>query len=352
MYSSSQVMTNVMTKCLVLVIIIPGFVVWVEVSIIGESDINEPQVIPELCGKYVQHFFAGYDFVLGLTKDNKVYGWGENNFGQLGRSISKGNPSNIFLKPEIINLPSVIQLSCGSCHTLALTCDGRVFGWGDNIWGQIVCGGAKNITKPIHLKTFKQFSVKLLKTSVNSSYALTVDGLVYKWGDYCSLGHGSNRDECVCAPMLITNTPKMSMICPLEWKDQTLVYLLSNDRDIYICQFKRRTRDEYKDNDECTGRKNCSIYKKNNRNFKADDGSLVKYFEKIIRSQSGFYEKTGSPKMLFNFGIKFSSLHLSGHDNHITAVSDDGVYVSSSIPPPTHHVVGKPIQKNFGYFSY
>src|ERR1700721_1489607 len=48
------------------------------------SVVNEPQVIPELCHKNIKQFFIGYDFVLALNNDGKVFSWGCNDDGQLG----------------------------------------------------------------------------------------------------------------------------------------------------------------------------------------------------------------------------------------------------------------------------
>ena len=200
---------------------------------------KEPQIIPELCNKNVQQFFIGRTFVLGLTNDKQVIGWGDNTCGQLGRGCVSG--SDEYLKPEVIYFPSkgVMQLVCGSDHSLALSCDGRVFGWGGNKFGQIGCGikNRKIISMPIHLKTFIQFSVKLLKSNNNSSYALTADGLVYSWGsNECNgLGHELDEKEFVFEPKLIANIPKMLFVCPSSRN----TYFLTNERQIYFCGFSK-----------------------------------------------------------------------------------------------------------------
>src|ERR1700735_698531 len=46
--------------------------------------VSEIQVINRLCHKNITQFFNGYDFVLALTQDNCLYGWGNNDEGQLG----------------------------------------------------------------------------------------------------------------------------------------------------------------------------------------------------------------------------------------------------------------------------
>ena len=295
-----------------------------------EIKIKEPQIIPELCGKYVQHFFAGLVFVLGLTKDNKVYGWGDNGRGQLAKPVKRNSDgTRDYLKPAIIDLPNVIQLSCGLDHTLALTCDGRVFGWGDNRWGQIcgMCGKEEYIIKPIHLQSFKQFSVKLLKTSDYGSYALTVDGLVYKWGKY----YRSFEEHC-CEPILIANIPKMLMICPIGW----FVYLLSNEGDIYKCDYKIKCREYLINNKERLRCEECSrIYEQ-----------YTGYLEICHHLKHEGLQNLQKPPKLLTTGIRFSSVISPQHaDYHIFAVSDDRVLYEFSSED-----MQKSVHKN--YFEY
>ena len=139
---------------------------------------------------------------------------------------------------------SVIQLSCGSDHTLALSCDGRVYGWGDNRCGQIGCGRGmgKIIAHPFHLQTFIQFSVKQLKTFCDQSFALTTDGLIYSWGlnNLSCLGHDYDENEIIFEPKLIVNIPKMIFISPSDGN----TYFLTNERELYFCGFFRDEENE------------------------------------------------------------------------------------------------------------
>ena len=206
------------------------------------SVVNEPQIIPELCHKNVQQFFIGGDFVLCLTTDKRVYGWGSNNDGQLGRGyIERNSHFDLYFKPKTIKFSSesVIQLSCGESHSLALTEKGKVFGWGNNARGQIGCGEEHGdyITSPLHLDIFPQFSVKTINCFEDQSYALTTDGLVHSWGwDYgCSLGHKMNGYKYLVKPEVILNIPKIINLCHSQYGSKANTYFLTDENEIYFC---------------------------------------------------------------------------------------------------------------------
>lgn len=66
-----------------------------------------------------------------------VYAWGLNSHGQLGT----GKAGGAAFTPQYVELPAnldIVQICCGSRHTLALTDTGVVLAWGDNQYGQ--CG--------------------------------------------------------------------------------------------------------------------------------------------------------------------------------------------------------------------
>jgi alpha-tubulin suppressor-like RCC1 family protein len=65
-----------------------------------------------------------------LTKNNLLFSFGSNNFGQLGLSnnINSFIPTNI-----LINSPNIItQISSGNYHNLILLNDGNVYSFGLN----------------------------------------------------------------------------------------------------------------------------------------------------------------------------------------------------------------------------
>ncbi|XP_054158278.1 uncharacterized protein LOC128956581 [Oppia nitens] len=106
----------------------------------NNSEVNEPQIIPELCDKKVQKFIIGIGFALCITLDQQIYSWGWNKYKQLGRHTINDDEGK---KPAIITYLSdkcIIDITCDSHYSLALTSAGTVYGWGNNTYGQCGCG--------------------------------------------------------------------------------------------------------------------------------------------------------------------------------------------------------------------
>ncbi|CAG2171931.1 unnamed protein product [Oppiella nova] len=86
--------------------------------------VNEIQVIDRLCHKNITQFFNGRDFVLALTQHNCLYGWGDNDEGQLeGQVFSWGrnsfynlghNSSDNIWEPQLIADMTGIKTICSA----------------------------------------------------------------------------------------------------------------------------------------------------------------------------------------------------------------------------------------------
>ena len=134
-------------------------------------------------------------------------------------------------------------MSCGHSHCLALTEEGKLYGWGSNEYGQIGCGEGKGdkIISPLHLDIFPQFSIKTIHCFCYNSFVVTTDGLVYSWGwnGGYSLGHELNSEKCVFEPKQILNIPKVISVCHTnEFFGSYFTYFLTNENQLYFCGFK------------------------------------------------------------------------------------------------------------------
>lgn len=115
--------------------------------------VEGPKNIPELSHKHIIDLYKGFNFMIGRTSRNEIYTWGQNEHGQLGLGFKSF--ANDFIKPErneYLSGKQIIDISCGYRHSIALTSNGKVFGWGDNSRGQVGCQIKDSIIdKPVNL---------------------------------------------------------------------------------------------------------------------------------------------------------------------------------------------------------
>jgi alpha-tubulin suppressor-like RCC1 family protein len=69
-----------------------------------------------------------------LNSEGRLFGWGRNSMGQLGDpSLSnKCCPVEISSTSSILNNLKILSVAPGFAHTLAITVDGTLVGWGYN----------------------------------------------------------------------------------------------------------------------------------------------------------------------------------------------------------------------------
>lgn len=73
-----------------------------------------------------------------------MYAWASNNNSQVG------NSTNFLSTTPKLVLSNVVCISCGDNFTMAVTRNGKVYGWGSNDFGQLGIDnyGSKNATSP------------------------------------------------------------------------------------------------------------------------------------------------------------------------------------------------------------
>jgi RCC1 and BTB domain-containing protein len=146
--------------------------------------VNEPMILIELCDQKIIDIASGDNHFLALTKSGKCFSWGSNSCGKLGFHVDDEDFPGYY-KPKIINAPiyeKVVQISCGSDHSLLLTKSGDLYGFGRNKYGQIGCGNNINQWEPIKINRFTEKKIISIACGGQHSLALTDTGKVYSWG--------------------------------------------------------------------------------------------------------------------------------------------------------------------------
>lgn len=144
----------------------------------------------------VQDVSAGHQFSLALLNDGTVYSWGNNKNGQLGLADSYA----FFNVPRKINgISDIKQITAGHYHAFALTEAGEVWGWGKNNYGQLGNGNTDDTNAPVSIP-FTRKIISITAGLDNSFFAYdNVDGDCFDYIDVCGyngdgqLGNGSTE---------------------------------------------------------------------------------------------------------------------------------------------------------------
>lgn len=97
-----------------------------------------------------QSISAGDSFTLSANGVGKLFSWGNNDAGKLGRNSGADVASNF--SPELITvLESVAGISAGEVHALGLTESGKLYAWGGNNNGQLGTGDSTSRLAPVQI---------------------------------------------------------------------------------------------------------------------------------------------------------------------------------------------------------
>nr|XP_054774150.1 probable E3 ubiquitin-protein ligase HERC4 [Lytechinus pictus] len=164
----------------------------------GREDKRKPRLLKSLSSCQVAQVACGSLHSMALTRDGRIYAWGDNSFGQLGigvpgRTLYRDHPQLLSSLPGV----PIRRLACGGWHSFALSISGAVFGWGKNNCGQLGLGTTEDRVHPTLLKNLKTQRVKYIACGQNYTAMLTASGGLFLFGQGSDgqLGHGSHSDE-------------------------------------------------------------------------------------------------------------------------------------------------------------
>ena len=145
---------------------------------------------------------AGDAVALALTSDGSVWAWGDN--------LGNGSPNSSDVPVQVPSLSDIVAVSAGSNVSVALRSDGTVWTWGGNANGDLGDGGTAPSSTPVQVSGLT--GVTQIAAGRNFVLALRSDGTVWAWGanDYGELGDGTTFDSSV--PVQVTGLSRVTAI--------------------------------------------------------------------------------------------------------------------------------------------
>jgi len=156
------------------------------------SLMTTPHIIDSLPGSKIYMTTAGYAHAVAVTETGEIFSWGNNAFGQLGfRNVSV----DFTLPSKVSSLADtrIVYVCAGFAHTIAVTDQGVVYGWGSNGKGQLGLEGFTATYSPTVIIGLMGKKVTRVSCGYDFTVAVTDKGLVYTFGDnsvgQLGLGH-------------------------------------------------------------------------------------------------------------------------------------------------------------------
>lgn len=90
----------------------------------------------------------------------------------------------------------MVQVTCGSYHTAAVTSDGSLYTWGGGMYGKLGHGNETGCSTPKRVEGLVGLCVAQIACGSRHTVVVTSTGAAFSWGD---MENGRDADSCRCA---------------------------------------------------------------------------------------------------------------------------------------------------------
>ncbi|CAO3691550.1 unnamed protein product [Umbelopsis ramanniana] len=165
-----------------------------QVYVFGNGDVGQlglgdemlerkrPMPLKALEDEEIVDIVAGGIHTIAITKAGKLWSWGCNDQGALGRGGEEMEPALV----EGLDDVNIVKLACGDSISIALSSDGKVYSWGSFRADDGILGFSKDQkvqSNPVLFSALEKFKVVDIAAGADHAMALTDEGHVYSWGD-------------------------------------------------------------------------------------------------------------------------------------------------------------------------
>lgn len=155
-----------------------------------------PQKIQAFEGICVKMIAAGAEHTAAVTEDGDIYGWGWGRYGNLG--LGDRNDRYVPEKVSLVEEEKMVLVACGWRHTITVSSSGSLYTYGWSKYGQLGHGDFEDHLVPHKVDALKDSSTSQISGGWRHTMALTSDGKLYGWGwnKFGQVGAGDIEDHC------------------------------------------------------------------------------------------------------------------------------------------------------------
>jgi len=156
-----------------------------------------PLQVPGLEHEKIISVSAGYSFSLAVAESGHLYSWGFNEKRQLGL-LHRFNQETPVLVSTLAGLGvKIVKACCGQQHVIAMSSDGAVYSWGLGVLGQLGHGDCVDSGLPRPIQYFEGHTVVDIACGSHHSVVVTSAGQVFTFGssEYGQLGGETDAED-------------------------------------------------------------------------------------------------------------------------------------------------------------
>ncbi|RVX21428.1 Ultraviolet-B receptor UVR8 [Vitis vinifera] len=152
------------------------------------------RLVPQ--GVSVKMVAAGAEHTAAVTEDGELYGWGWGRYGNLG--LGDRNDRLVPEKVSTVEGVKMVKVACGWRHTISVSSSGGLYTYGWSKYGQLGHGDFEDHLTPHKLEALQENLISEISGGWRHTMALTSDGKLYGWGwnKFGQVGVGDNVDHC------------------------------------------------------------------------------------------------------------------------------------------------------------
>jgi len=189
-----------------------------------------------LSGKVITTVAAGWNFVLALDNQGKMYSWG------MGSSYQLANGTNTTYETPVLpgnfqtgslNAKTIVAVGAGQVFAVALDSNGQVHSWGSSLYGALGIGGdptsGQSQTQPTMISLLSNAinGKTIVSIAVGNEHVIALDsqGNIYGWGRNHRLQVSSDATSYFSSPLRINDAGSSQVNGNGNMTNQTFVYI-------------------------------------------------------------------------------------------------------------------------------